>query len=119
MPYLNLDDEYAEHPKHEILSDGAFRLLTAALCYCAHNLTDGFVPDHKIRRLTPNFKPSHLDELLTNHPERPDLLRGVNGFLVRDYLDWNKSAAWWTQKRAADAKRQRRHRDNDPPERGH
>lgn len=32
MPYLNLDDNFADHPKVEALSDGAFRLLMHEIC---------------------------------------------------------------------------------------
>ena len=31
MPYLNLDDEFTEHPKIDALSDGAFRLHVEAM----------------------------------------------------------------------------------------
>lgn len=32
MPFLNLDDNFADHPKVDALSDGAFRLLMADIC---------------------------------------------------------------------------------------
>jgi hypothetical protein len=35
MPYLNLDDGFPEHEKVDALSDGAYRLWTSALAYCA------------------------------------------------------------------------------------
>lgn len=101
MPYLNLDDDFAQHPKVDVLSDGAFRLHVAALCYCAKNLTDGVVPAERVSRLVPRYKATQLRELqVTNlwlpHPE---------GHAIHDYLDWNKSKAWWDAKRAQDAKR--------------
>jgi hypothetical protein len=115
MPYLNLDDNFAEHPKHDQLSDGAFRLLTAALCYCAKHTTNGFVEASKLPRLVPRFKQSQLIELLESHPERPDIVAVSGGYHVRDYLQWNKSAEWWADHRAKETKRKaewRRRRDD-------
>lgn len=106
MPYLNLDDNFAEHPKHDALSDGAFRLLTAALCYCAKHTTNGFVEASKMPRLVPRFRQSQLAELMENHPERPDIIAVAGGYYVRDYLQWNKSSDWWADKRERDRKRQ-------------
>lgn len=106
MPYLNLDDGFADHPKVDALSDGAFRLHVAALCFCAKNTTDGVIPAHRVTRLTRTYKASQLAELLRcamwrMHPE---------GYEVHDYLDWNKSAAWWAEKRAKDAARMAEYR---------
>lgn len=101
MPYLNLDDHFAEHPKVDNLSDGAFRLHVSGLCYCAMNLTDGFIEKRRVTRLMPGYKPAYLCELLEAQMwiERP------GGYDVHDYLDWNKSRAWWEEKREKDAKR--------------
>ncbi len=115
MPYLNLDDNFAEHPKHDALSDGAFRLLTAALCYCAKHTTNGFIDESRMPRLVPRFKASQLRELMENHPERPDVIAVPGGYHVRDYLQWNKSAEWWADKRAKDAKRMAEWREKNKP----
>ena len=32
MPYLNLDDNYPDHPKVEALTDAEFRILTRSIC---------------------------------------------------------------------------------------
>lgn len=101
MPYLNLDDNFADHPKVEELTDGAFRLHVAALCHCAKHTTDGLVRDHKVSRLTPGYKRSHVDELVLGGLWRPH----DEGYEIHDYLDWNKSAAWWSEKRKKDAER--------------
>ena len=120
MPYLNIDDHYPEHPKIDALSDGAFRLHVAAMAYCAKELSDGTVPMSKVRRLTPNYRPAHLSELIVSRRFH----RGGEGcgtdycpigtsgeVVVHDYLEWNKSKQWWEDKRAADAKRLKRWRD--------
>ncbi len=106
MPYLNVDDSYTDHPKVDGLSDGAFRLHTAAMCHCAKYLTDGYVDESKVPRLVPRFRPTQVEELLHSHPERPLWIKVPDGYLLRDYLQWNKSRDWWELKRAADAKRQ-------------
>lgn len=101
MPYLNLDDNFADHPKVDGLSDGAFRLHTAALCFCAKNLTDGVIEKRRVTRLTPTYKATLLAELLDSGLWMPH----PAGYAIHDYLDWNKSKSWWDAKREKDAKR--------------
>lgn len=101
MPYLNLDDNFADHPKVDGLSDGAFRLHTAGLCYCAKNLTDGVIDQRRVPRLTPTYKPALLSELIEAGLWMPH----AEGYEIHDYLDWNKSKAWWDAKREEDTKR--------------
>lgn len=101
MPYLNLDDGFPEHRKVDALTDGAFRLHTSGLCYCARELTDGFILKGRVTRLTPGYKPAHLKELLDALMWLP--ARG--GYDVHDYLEWNKPRDWWIDKREKDAKR--------------
>lgn len=64
MPFLNLDDNYPDHPKVEALSDGAFRLHTSALCYCVAYETDWVIRGTVASRLTPKFRSKHLSELV-------------------------------------------------------
>lgn len=114
MPYVNLDDNYPEHPKVDGLSDAAFRLHTSAICYCAKQTTDGKVPPDRPSRLVPKYRTSALAELIRSGMWH-DLgggcgtdtcPSGVDGFYqLHDYLQWNKSAAWWDHKRTEDARR--------------
>ena len=101
MPYLNLDDGFTEHRKVDALSDGAFRLHTSGLCYCARELTDGHVPEHRVARLVPRFRAAHLSELTRALIWLPS----GDGFDIHDYLEWNKPREWWIEKREKDAKR--------------
>jgi hypothetical protein len=101
MPYLNLDDNFADHPKVDALTDGAFRLHVAGLLYCAKNLTDGFIDERRVSRLTRTYKPAYLAELV----DAAMWLRVLGGYDLHDYLDWNKGKAWWDEKREKDAKR--------------
>lgn len=110
MPYLNLDDHFAEHPKVDALSAGAFRLHVSGLCYCAMNLTDGFIETRRVTRLMPEYDKAYLCELL----EAAMWIERPGGYDVHDYLDWNKSKAWWDDKREADAKRIAKWRASKP-----
>ena len=86
MPYLNLDDNFADHPKVDGLSDSAFRLHVAGLCYASRHLTDGFIPKEKVTRLVPRFRRPALDELVGTL-----WITAIGGFQIHDYLDWNRS----------------------------
>lgn len=86
MPWANLDDQYAEHPDNWGLSDAAFRLHTAAICYANMHLTDGEIPKTKVRTLVPKFRASALAELTEDHWIDKD---GV--YEIRNFLKWNRS----------------------------
>jgi hypothetical protein len=101
MPYLNLDDGFSEHRKVDALSHGAFRLHTSGLCYCARELTDGFVLKHRVARLMPDYKATYLAELI----DAAMWLPAKGGYAIHDYLEWNKPRSWWVEKREKDAKR--------------
>lgn len=101
MPYLNLDDGFSEHRKVDALGHGAFRLHVSGLCYCARELTDGFVLKGRVDRLMPDYKRAYLTELIDALMWLP--ARG--GYEIHDYLEWNKPRAWWEEKREKDAKR--------------
>lgn len=89
MTWANFDDCYPDHPKVVGLSDGAFRLNTSAICYCARFQTDGFIPKPLASKLTPNFRNAHLGELT-----RAGLWKAEGGgYWVHDYLQWNRSRA--------------------------
>lgn len=114
MPYLNTDDGFPEHEKVDALSDGAFRLHVSGMHYCARKLSDGIIPARRVSRLKPNHKRTELDELLagrlwhkggegcgTEHCPT-----GAPGeYVVHDYLEWNKSAEWWAERRRKEAER--------------
>jgi hypothetical protein len=113
MPYLMMDDNFADHPKIDGLSDGAFRLHVAAMCYAAKHLTDGAIPAVRVPRLTPRYRPALLKELLkiglwVEHDQ---------DYRIHDFLQWNKSRQWWERERAAGAERQRKSRERREQER--
>lgn len=121
MPYLNLDDNFPEHKKVDALSDAAFRLHVAAMCYCAKQLTNGHMPPDRPGRLVKKLRPAALNELLLAelwHPlgegcgSRTCSAGEPDTYLIHDFLQWNKSSEWWTAKRKSDAERQAEWRAN-------
>lgn len=101
MPWVKLDDSFTDHEKVEALSDRAFRLHVAGLCFCARMLTDGVIVTDRVRRLLPKVTKGMVDELLAagvwlTHPE---------GFEVHGYLDYNPSKEKVLETRAATAAR--------------
>lgn len=114
MPYLNTDDGFPDHEKVDALSDGAFRLHVAGMHYCARKLTDGLIPLRRVSRLKPNYKASEVQELLRGRlwhkggegcgtDECP--IGGAGEYVVHDFLEWNKPAAWWEERRQRETER--------------
>jgi hypothetical protein len=98
VTWLKLDDSFADHPKVDPLSDQAFRLHVAALCFCAHNLTDGRIPEGRPERLVRGF----TAELVAELEDARLWLRKPDGWVVHDYLRYNPTA------REAKTKREQR-----------
>lgn len=113
MPYLNLDDNYHDHPKVDALSDAAYRLHGGCMFYVAKFTLDGYLTPGQIKQRK-GYKPQVIREL-----QHSGLLHGLgdgcgtktcpvgrDGFyLLHDYLQWNKSKEWWDNKRRKDAER--------------
>jgi hypothetical protein len=91
MTYVNLDDNYASHPKIVGLTDGAFRLHTTGIVYCNRYLTDGIITAAAVPLLTPHYRPAHLTELLSRLIWTE--LADGQAYELHDYLDWNRSRA--------------------------
>jgi hypothetical protein len=84
VTWVRLDDGMSDHPKIAALSNAALGAMVRALCYCARNLTDGFVPAAAMHRLS-------------SAGERRELIAGgvldevEGGYQVHDYLDYQPS----------------------------
>lgn len=89
MPWVNLDDKFPEHPKVDSLSDGAFRLHVAGICYCNRLRTDGLISYVKVPRLVPRYRRAMLEELLTKGIWYDRY--AVEAYEIHDYLEWNDS----------------------------
>lgn len=87
-PYIRVHIGMPDHPKVEVLTDRAYRVITALWCWCADKRTDGIVrrPNWRKRGLTQRIR----DELIS-----ATLLEVVDADTIRvhDYLDWQQSAA--------------------------
>lgn len=120
--WVKFNDKTPDDPEIDNLSDGAFRLWFAAICYCQAELTDGFISTAKVRRLTPNYRPAHLRELTapTSNPAGPMFQPiGQEGYAIRNFTKWNKTRDHWERKREADAARLaewRAKREQEPSE---
>ena len=85
MPWVKLDDRFPDHPKTLSLGDDYDSCVTLhirGLCYCAANLTDGFIPSRVFRGYEREC--ARLVEVgLWDEAE--------GGFEIHDYLDYNPS----------------------------
>lgn len=113
MPYLNLDDNYPDHPKVEALSDAAYRLHGSAMFYAAKFQLDGYLTQTQLRgrrRWSTKTEVELLDGRLLHRPGAlceskkcpPD--DGVR-YRLHDFFQWNKTKAWWDSEREKAAKR--------------
>lgn len=90
MPWVKIDDGFAEHPKVEEVGPMAGFLHVAALCYCNRNLTDGFVPSARVPKLAdiPSVQ-KHVKALV-----RVGMwLEEDGGYRLHDYLEYQPSKA--------------------------
>jgi len=87
MPYASIDDNMTENLKVARLSDAAFRVYVASICYCSRNLTDGLVLRNEAVKV--GAAPRLIKELTEARLWEPD----PEGWRVHDYLEWNKSRA--------------------------
>lgn len=107
MTWLKVDDGFTDHPKIEALSDQAFRLHVAGLCFCARTLSDGKVPEDRVRRLLPKVTKRMVTELVDGGLWLPIQA----GFEIKDYLAYNPSRAEVEKQRTERAERQKKWRD--------
>ena len=106
MPFLSLDEGFADNPKVWPLSDAAFRLHVSGMLLCSRLRTDGFVPADRVRGLVPRFRPTALIELLdANRWAAVGIDKLIVSYEIRNYLDWNLSAAQIQERREKAAKR--------------
>jgi hypothetical protein len=109
MSWLRIDDGFVEHPKILDLSDRAFRLHLAGLCYSARNLTDGVLVERSVRVLfaVTSAQRKHLLELVSASVWE----EGDGVWVIRDYLDYNPSAVKVKETRAAAKERMAKARE--------
>ena len=116
-PFVQLDDQIANHPKILKAGPEAAWLWACAIAYCQNHLTDGYVTAEVMHtmpgfhhgrqqrlaeRLVQAVKPGGQHGLLERHGD---------DYLVHDYLDHNPSCAEVTERRRKAAERKARERD--------
>lgn len=114
MPWVKLDDRFPSHRKIALLSDRAFRLHVAAICWCAENLTDGRITDRELTLVTRVRGVKATAKQLEDAGlwDRTD-----DGWAIHDYLDYNPSRDQVLADRKKNAERQEkfRRRKNGKP----
>ena len=109
MSWAKLDDQYPDHPKIVKVGPLGMALHTAATCYCARYLTDGFVPAEMINRLISFDGISTTCNGVTSQVVTTDVANELvkvglfdevdGGYLVHDYGKYNPPAKQVKEKR--------------------
>lgn len=113
MPYLNLDDNYPYHPKIEALSDAAYRLHGSVMFYAARFKLDGYLTAGQLQARLRWSKRTEDELVVAELMHRPgDYCESKtcpaddgSRYRLHDFLQWNKSRAWWDEEREKAAKR--------------
>lgn len=114
MPFVQLDDRIANHPKIVRAGPEAAWMWTAAIAYCQNYLTNGYVPRTALGGLGPFKNPKQLAERLVE-AKKPGGEHGLferrgDDYAVHDYLEHNPSAETVLRRRAEAAQKKARQR---------
>ncbi len=90
--------DFADSPKIAPLSDLAFRTLVEMTLHSRRMLEDGFVDERIAHR---KWKKRALDELCSNDPEKPSLLKVSGGFRIHDFENHQQTRSDIERKRSA------------------
>lgn len=101
MPWAKLDDGFHENPKILNAGNEATGAYARCLSYCARHLTDGYVPESKMRELA-GRRP--VVQTLVNHKLIEEL---DNGYWIPDYLEYNMDSDKAKEERAKAKERMR------------
>jgi len=100
VTWVRLDDNFPGHRKVLAAGPEAAWLHVEGLCYCAHQQTDGAIPDAALVKLTQFSKPKAL-KLAARLVEAGLWERNGVGYAIHDYLDYNPSKKSLDEKREA------------------
>lgn len=109
MTWLKLDDSFPDHPKIVGLPDRAFRLYVRGLCYSAHYLTDGWLPEDVVASwIVTRRGASRVGSVALKCLEERTLWhRRPHGWRIHAYLKWNPSSTEVAARKAADLRRKK------------
>lgn len=111
MTWVKLDDQFFRHPKARIAGRNGRELFLAGLCYCAAQLTDGFIPDAMTRPLLAEAEVPFATVAVLVAVGLWEPTEG--GHRVHDFLEYQPSADRVKAEREAARIRKRRQRDDD------
>lgn len=107
MAWVKLDDGFTDHPKIDRAGPLAGWLYVCGLTYSARHLTDGFIPEGMVVRLSAITKPQTAVEALVAAGLWEPI---AGGYQIHDYLTYNPSAEKVRAERDAIARRVATHR---------
>jgi len=112
MAWVRLDDGFFGHPKAQAIGQRGRELYLSALCWSSQNLTDGHVPATAWRRIGADagVKPGSVRSLVGTLVGAGLLHENGDGWVIHDFLDYNRSRSAVLAEREAARKRQARHR---------
>jgi len=123
MGWVRVDDAFYDHPKFGEAGPMGIALWITALAWANRNLTDGFIPEHRIKLLLSwdgvawNMWTNGLfgggedvsPELVAKHLVAVGLwAEAPGGYQIHDYLEYQPSAAAISGKRNKDRDRKRK-----------
>jgi hypothetical protein len=120
VPWIKLDDHFADHPKIVEVGTIGLAVQIRALCYCARYLTDGFLTESVGSLLTNPPDLPHQD-LLSDPDPRPLVEKMMasglwdkvkKGYMVHDYLKYNPSRKQVLESRERDLMRKKSSKGN-------
>jgi hypothetical protein len=88
MPWVRIDDQFADHPKIVAAGPLASWLYICGLTYASRLLTDGFIPAGQVRKLADVSNAQKLADSLVR-VGLWDVAEG--GYAIHDYLEYNPS----------------------------
>jgi hypothetical protein len=116
-PFVQLDDQIANHAKILKAGPEAAWLWACAIAYCQNHLTDGYVTAEVLHTM-PGFKPGRQQRLAERLVEavKPGGQHGLlerrdDDYVVHDYLHHNPSKAVVLERRRKAAERKSRERE--------
>lgn len=101
MTWIRIDDHFVDHPKVLAIKDEAFRAYISGLCYSSRYLTDGFLPEAALDKITTQRARKQLTDAELWHETE-------GGITINDFLEYNPSKAETEKKRAEAAARMKR-----------
>lgn len=108
MTWIKLDDTFPDHPKVLDAGDEASWLFVCALCYCSRHLSDGFIPEGAVGRLTGL---SRLQRHVTRLLDVGLWVRADGGYRVHGYSEWQRTRESIEAEREAGKERAKRSRE--------